>query len=90
MEHWNPTFARVAELAERVMGWYGFTHASDYTLLTDATRVAVRLVSDGHTPDTLTREAIESADTQTGQRMRLIWDAVNGSSYAYTTEGSSE
>lgn len=84
MESWNPTFATVTELAGRVMGWYGFTEASNYLLLTDATRVAVELVSRGLTPATLTRQDIEAADASTGSVMRRMWEAVTGASYRFT------
>lgn len=71
----NTTFKLVTELADRVMGWYGFTHESDYRLLPNATTVAVELTNRGITPDTLTRWDIESADEYTSAGLMAMWEA---------------
>lgn len=69
-------FEAVETLTDRVLGWFGFTHASDYTMVPDAMRVAIELHRTGVTPDTLTRSDIEAADAATGGIMIAIWESL--------------
>ena len=73
----NATTALTFELANRVMGWYGFTEAYHYELLPMAVTVACQLVKDGVNGDTLTRENLERADAATGGKMCAMWEAIN-------------
>jgi hypothetical protein len=77
----NPTFELVTTLTHRVMGWYGFTYASEYPILGRATEVAIELVRRRATADTLTREDIEAADAATGGNMRAMFEAMHPSQY---------
>lgn len=74
---WNITFEWVNAMTNRIMGWYGFTHDSDYPLMEIAVPVAVELIRRGVTVDTLTHNEIESADQATGGKMRTLFDTMH-------------
>lgn len=96
----NDTFALVYALTERVMRWYGFSHEYHYSMLSLALPVAVEVVKRAATPgittpdlrertlNRLTREDVEAADAATGDKMRLMWEACNASTYQYATRPS--
>jgi hypothetical protein len=75
-------FPLVEEMTDRVLGWFGFTTAADYRMVPLAMEVAIEAHRLGFTPDTLTREGIETADSNTGARMAAMWGAAHNTTYA--------
>lgn len=75
----NPTFKKVYDLADRVMGWYGFSQESDYRMLELAIPVAVELLTQGFTADenAPTPKQVEQADVLTGRKMGRMFESAH-------------